>query len=192
MSPRRVPISIKPKLKEELDRLQNLGIIEKVHGPTDWVSSLVNVVKPSGKLRVCIDPLHLNKALKRVHYPLTTIEDVLPELSNVKVFSRADCKEGFLQCELDEESSLLTTFQTPWGRYKYRRLPFGLSPSPELFQAKLDQCLEGLQGIHTIVDDILITGQGDTWEAECKDHDKNMTNFLKRCRKMKIKLNRNN
>ena len=139
---------------------------------------------------MCLDPQHLNMALKREHYPLPVIEDVLPELSNVKVFSKADCKEGFLQCELDDESAALTCFQTPWGRYRYRKLPFGLAPSPELFQAKLDQCLEGLVGIHTIADDILITGKGDTMEEACRDHDKNMRNFLERCRANNIKLNR--
>ena len=191
MPPRRVPIAIKPKLKDELQRLEELDMIEKVTGPTDWVSSLVTVVKPSGKLRLCIDPQHLNMALKREHYPLPVIEDVLPQLAKVKVFSKADLKEGFLQCKLDDESACLTTFQTPWGRYQWRRLPFGLSPSPELFQVKLDQCLEGLSGIHVIADDILITGQGDTKEEACRDHDQNMKNFLTRCREKNIKLNKN-
>ena len=113
MPPRRVPIAIKPKLKDELQRLEELDVIEKVTGPTDWVSSLVTVVKPSGKLRLCIDPQQLNMALKREHYPLPVIEDVLPQLAKVKVFSKADLKEGFLQCKLDDESACLTTFQTP-------------------------------------------------------------------------------
>ena len=138
MPPRKVPLAVKPLLKEELDRLENLEVIEKVEGPSDWVSSLVVVNKPNGKIRVCIDPMHLNKALKREHYPLPCIEDVLPQLTNVKVFSKADLKEGFLQCSLDDESAELTTFQTPWGRYRYRRLPFGVSPSPELFEMRLD------------------------------------------------------
>ena len=110
--PRHVPIAVKEKLKHELDRLEKMDVIAKVTEPTEWVSSLVTVQKPSGKIRVCIDPQHLNHALQRGHYPLPVIEDVLPMLSNVKVFTKADCKEGFLQCELDEESSYLTTFQT--------------------------------------------------------------------------------
>ena len=189
MPPRRVPISIKADLKEELSRLEKLKVIEKVEGPSDWVSSLVVARKQSGKLRVCIDPQHLNKSLKREHYPLPTIDDVLPQLANVKVFSKADLKEGFLQCTLDAESAKLTTFQTPWGRYRYLRLPFGLSPSPELFQKRLDQCLEGLPGVFVIADDILITGQGDTHAEACIDHDRNMTSFLRRCRERNIKLN---
>ena len=123
---------------------------------------------------MCIDPLHLNKALKRCHYPLPVIEDVFPELSRVKVFSKADCKEGFLQCVLDEESSYLTTFQSPWGKYRWTRLHFGLTPSPEIFQMKLDQCLEGLKGVHKIADDILITGEGVTVMEARQDHDRNL------------------
>ncbi|PIK43640.1 hypothetical protein BSL78_19502 [Apostichopus japonicus] len=134
--PRRVPVAIKPMLKAELKRLEQLNVIQKVTKPTDWVSSLVSVTKSSGKLRVCIDPQPLNKALKRGHYPLPVIEDILPQLAKVKVFSKADCKEGFLQCELDNESSYLTTFQTPWGRYRYKRMPFGISPAPELFSKR--------------------------------------------------------
>lgn len=188
--PRRVPIAIKPKLKVELARLENLDVIEKVVEPTNWVSGLVCVTKSSGKLRVCIDPQPLNRALKRGHYPLPVIEDVLPQLAKVKVYSKADCREGFLQCELDNESSYLTTFQTPWGRYRYKRMPFGISPAPELFQQKLDQSLDGLPGIHTIADDVLITGTGDTIEEATRDHDNNIELFLQRCRKQSITLNR--
>ena len=69
-------------------------------------------------------------------------------------------------------------------------MPFGISPAPEIFQQKLDQCLENLHGIHTIADDTLITGQGDTFEDACRDHDKNLDAFLKRCRSNNIRLNK--
>ena len=190
MRPRRVPIAVQPKLKTELERLEHEGVIEKVDEPTDWCSSLVCVQKPNGNLRLCIDPQPLNVALKRPRFALPVIEDVLPDLDGVRVFSKADLSEGFLQCELDEPSSLLTTFHTPWGRYKYRRMPFGISPAPEIFQQKLNQCLEGLRGIHIIADDVLITGRGDTLDAANHDHDVNMRAFLERCRKMNITLNK--
>ena len=113
MPPRRVPLTLKNRLKDEMTRLEKASVIIKEEESTDWVSSLVATEKPNGKLRVCIDPQHLNKALKRSHYPLLVIEDILPELTDVKVFSKADLKDGFLQIQLDEESSKLTTFQTP-------------------------------------------------------------------------------
>ena len=100
MPPPRVPLTLKERLKEELTRLERVNVIEREEEPTDWVSSLVVTEKRNGKLRVCIDPQHLNTALKRSHYPLPVIEDILPELADVKVFSKADLKDGFLQIQL--------------------------------------------------------------------------------------------
>ena len=187
MPPRRVPLVTKGKLKEELQRLEKLGVIAKQEAPTDWVSSLVVTSKTDGRVRVCIDPLHLNKALKRPHYPLPVIEEIFPDLADAKVFTKVDLKDGFLQVELDDESSELTTFQTPWGRYRYLRMPFGITPAPEYFQQKLDQNLEGLKGTFKIADDILVIGQGDD---PSKDHDQNLQNLLDRCRSRNIKLNK--
>lgn len=165
-------------------------MITREEEPTDWVSSLVVTEKPNGKLRACIDPQHLNKALKISHHPPPVIEDILPELADVKVFSKADFKDGFLQIQLDQESSKLTTFQTPWGRYRYLRMPSGISPAPECFQQKLDQNLEGLEGIYKVVDDILITGHGTTKDEAVKNHDANLLKLLERCRERNLKLNR--
>ena len=138
MPPRRVPVAVKGKLREELDRLESLGVLEKEDKPTTWVSSMVATQKPSGKVRVCIDPQRLNQALKQRHYPLPVIDDILPELSKARVFTKADLKDGFLQIQLDDTSNKLTTFQTAWGRYRWLRMPYGISPAPECFQQKLD------------------------------------------------------
>ena len=105
------------------------------------------------------------------------------------MFSKADLKDGFLQIQLDEESSKLTTFQTPWGWYQYLRMPFGISPAPEYFQRKLDQNLEGLNGIYKIADDILFTGRGASIDEAVKDHDANLLKPLDRCRERNLKLN---
>ena len=94
---------------------------------------------------MCIDPHYLHLVLKRSHYRLPVIEEILTELSKAKVFSKVDLKEGFLQVELDEESSKLTVFQTRWGRYGFHKMPFGITAAPEIFQMKLDQNLEGLK-----------------------------------------------
>ena len=120
---------------------------------------------------------------------MPVIDDILPELGKAQVFSKADLKDGFLQIELDDESSRLTKFQTPWGRHRWLRMPYGISPAPEYFQQKLDQNLQGLPGVYRIADDILITGQDDTKEEEDKDHDANLVCLLQRCRERNIKLN---
>ena len=159
---RRIPVAMKPRLKEELARLRKIGVIKPVDTPTDWASSLLVVKKLNGKLRVCIDRKPFNKALKRSHYPLPVIDDLLPDLSKAKVFSVRDVKNGVWHVELDEASSYLTTFGTPFGCYRWLKLPFGISPASEYFQHRLDQAIEGLPGVRTVADDILITGEADT------------------------------
>ena len=148
------------------------------------------VKKPNGKLRVCIDPKPFNKALKHSHYPLPVFDDLLPDLSKAKVFSVCDVKNGFWHVELDEESSYLTTFGTPFGRYHWLKMPFGISPAPEYFQHRLDQAIEGLPGVLMVADDILIIGEGDTVEDAVKDHDRKLIALLERCQGKGVKLNR--
>ena len=127
--------------------------------PTEWVSQFVVAVKKSGDLRVCIDPKPLNAALKRERYQIPVIDDVLPDLSEAPVFTKVDLASAFWQLELDDESSLLTTFATTHGRYRWLRLPFGLCVSSEIFQKHLNQELLGLPGVKCIADDVLIYGR---------------------------------
>ena len=87
------------------------------------------------------------KAVKRAHYPLPLLEDVASRLHKAKIFSVFDTKTGFLQIKLDEKSSFLTTFNTPFGRYKWLGMPFGLNSAPEIFQARMYEIIEGLQGV---------------------------------------------
>ena len=92
------------------------NFITRVEESTEWVSSMV-VSTRGDKIRICIDPSNLNKVIKREHYPMRTIEDVVTEIPNAKVFSKLDAKRGFLQIKLDEPSSLLTTIQ-----HSYRQI----------------------------------------------------------------------
>ncbi len=186
--PRKVPLAIKDKLKSELHRLADLDIIKPVSAPTPWVSSLLTIDKPN-KLRICMDPKDLNVAIKRSHYPLSTIEDVLPDLGRAKVFSTLDAKNGFWQVELDEESSHLCTFNTPFGRYRWLRMPFGITSAPEEFQRRQDQVIEGLRGVRGVADDILVYGEGSTFEEASIDHDQNLRGVLDRCRERNLKIN---
>ena len=187
---RKPPVALKEKFKEELQRLVEKEIIAPVTEPTDWISASLVLLKRNGKLRLCIDPKPLNKALKRNHYPLPVIDDLLPDLSKARYFTVADVKNGFWHVCLDEESSKLTTFATPWGRYRWLRMPFGIAPAPEEFQRRLNEALEGLDGTKAIFDDILVYGVGDTDEEALADHDKKLANLLQRCREKQIKLNK--
>ena len=85
---------------------------------------MVTEKKDKNKLRVCLDPSDLNKAILRQHYSIPTTDEVLSKLAGKKIFSVLDKKDGYWQVKLDEASSLLCTFNTPWGRYRFKRLPF--------------------------------------------------------------------
>ena len=186
---RRVPFAIKPKLKTELERLTDIGVLMPVDEPSDWVSNLVIATKESGDLRLCLDPKQLHKALKRERYPLPIIDDVLPDVSRAKVFTKVDARNGYWHVQPDDESSKLTTFDTPFGRYRWKRIPFGISVASEIFQKRLNQALDRLDGLLTIHDDMVIYGVGDTEEEAMADHNKKLEQFLRRCRQRGVKLN---
>ena len=183
MPNRRVPISVRPALKAELERLCKLEVIQPVSEPTPWVSQIVLAKKRNGDLRICIDPKELNKVLLREHYTLPILEDALHEMSASRVFSKADLSSGYWQVKLDKDSSLLTTFQTCYGRYRWLRLPFGTCASSEIFQRTLLEALEGLTGVICIADDVVIHG------VTLEDHDRNLNDFLLRCQEKGIRLN---
>ena len=133
--PRNQPVALKSRIKEELDRMEQTKVIKKVEEPTDWVNAMVVVEKPcTKKLRICLDPRPLNKAILREHYQLPTLEDISTRLTGAKVFSKLDASHGYWQVPLDEESQLLTTFNSPFGRYCYTRMPFGIKSAQEIFQ----------------------------------------------------------
>ena len=152
--PKRLPIELRDQTKQELDRLVLKGVLAPVDEPTERVNQMAVATKKDGSLQICIDLQSLNLALKREHYQLPVLEDILPDLARAKVFSKVDLSHGYWHCIL-EDSSALTTFSTPFGRYRWTRLPLGLSVSSEIFQKLLLQALEELVGIACIADDIL-------------------------------------
>ena len=109
------------------------GHITKVTEPTDWVSSMFTVVW-NGKLRICPDPKDLNKAIRREHYPIPRVEEMVASMPGAKVLSKVDTKSGFLQIKVDYDSSLLPTFNSPIGRYRWLRLLFGIKSAAEIYQ----------------------------------------------------------
>ena len=123
-APRRGQVALRNKVKETLEELHSTKVIQPVSKPTPWISSMLAVPKKNGKIRICFDPKDLNKAILRENYPLPTIEDIAYRLHGAKVFSVLDAKNGFWYVKLDEESSYLTTFHTPLGRYRWCRMPF--------------------------------------------------------------------
>ena len=187
---RRVLEALKEKLKSELNNLCDLKVITPVNAPTDWVNNIVVATKKSGDLRVCINPQALNKALKRERYQLPILEDFLPSLAQAKVFTTLDLKAGYWHVLLDEQSSFLTTFSTPYGRYRFLHLPFGCNVSSEIFQRKLNEAIGDLPGVLCVADDIMLYGTGDTESEAIQDHDVKLSALLKRCQELGIRLNK--
>ena len=145
--PRRVPVALRNKVKQELDRMVSNDIITKVTEPTDWVNSMVVVQKSNGDLRVCLDPRDLNKAIKRPYYPVPTLNDVTSELAGAKHFSVLDARSGYWQIKLSDTSSRLTTCNTPFRRFRYLRMPFGVNSAQDVFQRRVDETYENLPGV---------------------------------------------
>ncbi|PIK45946.1 hypothetical protein BSL78_17195 [Apostichopus japonicus] len=183
--PRKTPIALRGKIKQELDSMESQSIIRRIEEPTEWVSSLTYVTKRDGSLRVCLDPKHLNQALIRPIHKTPTLEELNHKFSGAKVFSKLDAKAGYWAVKLDTESQKLTTFQTPFGRYCFQRLPFGLTVSQDIFQLEMDRILERCNGACGIADDIVIFGKTD------KEHDENLINFMEQAKKHGLALNSN-
>ena len=182
-------VALRAKLRESLEDLVSQEALTPVSEPTPWISSMVVVPKQNAKLRICLDPKDLNYAVGREHYPLPTIEDIATRLHGAKLFTILDIRNGFWHICLDEKSSMITTFNTPFGRYRWKRLPFGISSAPEVFQLRMHQLVEGLSGIEVIADSLVVVGFGDSMEDAIQNHDQNLCRFLQRCEQKHVHLN---
>ena len=181
--PRKVPVARYEKVKHELRRMTEMGVITPVDEETEWVSGMVAADKKGNEVRICIDPRYLNEALLRPHYPMRTVDDVLSRVPEGKVFAVFDMKSGFWHIPLSEQSSYLSTFNTPFGRYRYLRMPYGIKTGSEVFQQAMDKMFTGYP-CEIIVDDMLIVGEDDA-DLECK-----VRQVLDRCRELNVRLNR--
>ena len=122
-----------------------MDIIEPVEGQTPWVSPVVVVPKQNDEICLCVDMRRANEAIVRERYPIPTVDKVLQSLNQSTVFSKLDLKWGYHQLELRPDSRSITTFSTHCGLYWYKRLMFGISSAPEVYQRVIQQSLEGCE-----------------------------------------------
>ena len=169
---RKCSIHLKARLQQELDTMENDGIIRTIEHHTDWCSSITTSLKKDGSLRVYLDPKRLKDNLKRCPHNIPTLEELNPEFAEARVFSKMDARAGYWFIHLDEASQEITTLRTPFGRYCYRRLPFGLCVSQDLFQQAVDRILARAPGFVSIVDDVVLYGRDNT------EHDKSMLRLM--------------
>lgn len=158
-SPRRIPFHLRKQVEEELDNLERQGIIEKVEGPTPWVSPLVVIPKKNGSVRLCVDMRMPNKAIRRERHPTPTVDDLIHNLNGATVFSKLDLKAGYHQIPLAAESRHITTFVTHKGLRRYARLNFGTNSASEIFQNIISEQLRDIPGEFNISDDVIVYGQ---------------------------------
>ena len=181
---RKVPIPLQQKVEDELKKMESAGIIEQITEPTDWCSPMVPVMKKNGNVRICADLKKLNVAVKRERYPIPSLEELLAKLKGARYFSKLDATSGFYQIPLDPETSKLTTFITPVGRYKFNRLPFGISSAPEIFQRTMENILQGEEQVVCFYDDVLVFGESQD------QHDKALQSAIGKTIDAGLKLNK--
>ena len=181
---RQVPQALRGKLQKELSRLVDQDIIEKVEIPSEWVHPIVVVDKPgTDRVRICLDPRALNEAILRERYTLPAPNEIFSRVGRSSFFTTLDATSGFYQIPLDEESQAITTFITPFGTYRFKRLPFGVSSAPEVFHKYMTQVLEGLEGVEVFIDDILVHG------GSREEHDSRLRQVLSKLSQCGSKLN---
>ncbi|GFO21951.1 hypothetical protein PoB_004845600 [Plakobranchus ocellatus] len=183
-TPRKIPHPLMDKVKAEINRMLDDGVISPVEEPTEWCSGIVVVPKADrSSVRICVDLTSLNKAVLREVHPLSSVDEDLARLSGSKIFTKLDSRSGFWQMPLDQQSRLLTIFLTPFGRFCMNRLPFGISSAPEIFQRWMSEILRDIDGVICHMDDILIHASNqDT-------HDERVRTVLQRLQQAGLTLN---
>eukprot|EP00731_Ephydatia_muelleri_P014893 Em0008g613a len=173
---RSVPFALRPAVEAELDRLEKLGILEKV-SYSNWATPIVPVVKGDGSVRICGDyKVTLNPCLEVDQYPLPKPEELFATLAGGEQFTKMDLSQAYLQLELEEESKRLVTINTHKGLYRFNRLPFGVASAPAIFQKVMESVLLGIPRVVCYLDDILITG------STVAEHLRNVERVLKQLR----------
>ena len=158
---RPIPFAQKQALREELHRLEDQGVLQKT-SYSEWAVPIVLVSKPNGKVRICGDFVEVNN--RRSHtkqYPIPHIDDLCAKMNGGKLFTTLDLSDAYLQVELDDSSKEICVINTPYGMYKYNRMPFGISSAPAIFQQVMDQMTSALPGVAAFLDDIIIMGRNE-------------------------------
>ena len=155
-----VPYSQEQKLRDEIRRLVEYGVLRKVNR-SEWACPMFTIAKPDGSLRSLADLRELNKRIKRKPFPLPKINDLLQKLEGFHFATSLDLNMGYYHIELTPNSARLCTIVLPWGKYEYVRLPMGLCNSPDIFQEKMSDLMQGLEFARAYIDDLLVVSKGN-------------------------------
>lgn len=154
---RPVPIALREKVNNDIDRLVKCGVLSPVKY-SDWATPIVPVIKGDGSVRICGDfKVTVNPVLNIEKYPQPRREDLFASLAGGKRFSKVDLASAYLQMEVAEDSKKYLTINTLKGLFRYNRLVFGIASAPAIFQRAIETFLQGIPGVLVYQDDILIT-----------------------------------
>ena len=133
-----IPIHLKDAFQKEINQMLQAGVLLPVTKATPWINSFV-LIKKRGKhgqvkLRICLDPTNLNKAVTREPYHFRKPKDISHMVADTCILTACNCKKGYWHQTLDEASSYLTTFNTKVGRYRFAVMPFGITVAGDVFQ----------------------------------------------------------
>lgn len=155
---RPVPLAYRDLVDQEIDAMIKEGVLERTKN-SNWGTPLVPVLKENGSIRLCGDYKRtLNNSLEDVIYPLPRIEEVLTKLNKGEYFSKIDIRSAYNQIEVDEETSEILTWNTHLGLFRHKRLPFGIKTATAIFQRIMDQLIQGIDGVCSFLDDLIVTG----------------------------------
>ena len=141
--------------KQELDRLVKIGVLSPT-GRSSWISGTFIMPKKDNTVRWISDFRALNKALQRKVYPIPRIQDILSRRAGYKFLTKLDISMQYYTFVLDDESKDLCTIATPFGLYRYNRLPMGISQSPDIAQEVMESVLRDVADIEVYIDDIAV------------------------------------
>ena len=158
--PYRIPNKLKEGVREEVEKLVELGIV--VPSTSPWASPVVPVPKADGTVRVCVDYRKLNEVTTADPYYMTTMEEILERVGESKVMSKLDLAKGFYQVVVEPQSQEKTAFISPFGKFEFTRMPFGLKNAPATFQRLMEVVLrECYHCSAPYIDDIVVfSGSG--------------------------------
>ena len=181
--PRKIPYALEGLVKKELDEMVKKGLLVPVDDPTDWCSPFLAGVKPTGDIRLMVDYSPVNRYVKRPVHPFPAARAAVTSIPpKNKWFASVDAVKGYWQLLLSEEASLITTFLTPWGRFRYTRAPMGLASSGDEFCLRGDRALAGLENFVKVIDDVLV------YAATMEELEEKVRKIFARCRKHGITL----
>ena len=163
--PYRIPPMWKEEVKSQIEQLLELGIVRPSTSP--WSSSVVTVSKKDGGVRICVDYRAVNAVTEPDPYQMPLIEEILDMLATARFISKIDLTKGFHQIPINPTDCPKTAFCTPWGKFEFCFMPFGLRNGPAVFQRLMDGLLHRDKEISQVyIDDIAVFST--TWEDHCK------------------------